>query len=453
MINLLKNPQNKAKKIVALIDGEHYPQINLDAISLLKKFFPGSFGGLIFLGGTEKLLSADLEEFYGCRVIELKNIHIDFLPALDVLKPDIVYDLSDEPVVNYFTRMQIASFCFIRACSYMGPDFYFEYEPKRITLSKPSLMIFGTGKRIGKTAVSAYISKELSRWKKICIVAMGRGGPEKPQVLKGSEIKITPDYLLSISRKGLHASSDYIEDAMFTNLDTVGCRRCGGGFGGKFFLSNIDEGVKLAEKINPEIIVVEGSGASIPPVRSDYNICVIGANQDWQGIVGYLGIYRLVISDMVFMTMCEEPVSQIENVDYLTEKILELKKDAKIIKSVFRPEPLYSLKGRKVFLVLTANRSAEYNIRNYLEEKHGCSVVKTSFNLSDRKKLYNDLNSFNDYSMLLTELKAASVDVVTEYAVSKKKEINYFNNIPVILEGADHLKYLFNELKVNNGKK
>ena len=32
MIDLLKNKKNKGKKLVALIDGEHYPQINYDAI-------------------------------------------------------------------------------------------------------------------------------------------------------------------------------------------------------------------------------------------------------------------------------------------------------------------------------------------------------------------------------------------------------------------------------------
>jgi hypothetical protein len=42
------------------------------------------------------------------------------------------------------------------------------------------------------------------------------------------------------------------------------------------------------------------------------------------------------------------------------------------------------------------------------------------------------------------------VDLVTEFAVANKKHIAYMNNIPVILEGEDHLKKLLKKLQ---GKK
>jgi cyclic 2,3-diphosphoglycerate synthase len=452
MIGLLKKTQNRNKKLVALIDGEHYPKINLDAIELLKRTFKGEFEGAIFLGGTEKLLGDDPERFYGCRVIKIKNFEPDFLAALDVLRPDIVYDLSDEPVVNYFTRMKIASCCFAKSSSYMGPDFYFEHEPGRIALPATGLMIIGTGKRIGKTAVSSYVSRLLSKDRKVCIIAMGRGGPEKPQLIEHSKTEITPEFLLEISRKGFHASSDYIEDALFANVDTVGCRRCGGGFGGKFFLSNIEKGVKMAKRTGADIFVVEGSGASVPPVKTGFRICVVGANQKWESLVGYLGLYRMMTSDLVFMTMCEEPVSSEENMEILERQIKETVKDARIVRSIFRPEPLYGIEGRNVFLVLTANKKAENNIKNYLEKQYGCTVAGISFNLSDRKKLYDDLKSKNAYDMILTELKAASVDVVTEYAVENKKMINYLNNIPVITSGQEHLENLIKKIRTSNGK-
>ncbi len=448
MINLLKSPQNKGKKIVALIDGEHYPQINLDAVLLLKKHFKGIFAGIIFLGGTEKLTIDNLQNFYGCIVKKIENLDNDFIPALNFFKPDIVYDLSDEPVVNYCIRMKIASFCFTNHCSYMGPDFYFEYETKKPTVLKPSLLIIGTGKRIGKTAVSLYISKLISEKKKICIVSMGRGGPKKPQLMQASKINITPEFLLNISRKGFHASSDYIEDALFAGVDTIGCRRCGGGFGGKFFLTNIEKGLKIAESLKPQVLVIEGSGASIPAVETDFKVCVVGANQDWNNLVGYLGIYRMIISDIIFMTLCEEPISTKENIKLIEQKIFEIKKDAKIVKSVFRPVPLYDIKDKKVFLTLTASSLAEKTLKDYLESKYNCKVVKISFNLSNRKRLREDLYSINpdEYDMLITELKAASVDVVTEYAVKHKKQINYINNIPVIIDGKQHLDSFINKI-------
>jgi cyclic 2,3-diphosphoglycerate synthetase len=446
MIDLLKNRSNSDRKLAALIDGEHYPQINLDAIKLLKKSFKGSFCGIIFLGGTEKLMSEDLDSFYGHKVIKINDLDTDFLKALDVLGPDIVYDLSDEPVVNYIARMKIASYSFARKCSYMGPDFYFEYETKTLKPAGRSLLVIGTGKRIGKTAVSSYLAKTFSSKRKTCIIAMGRGGPTKPLIIKGSEIEITPEYLLSISRSGMHASSDYIEDALFSRVDTIGCRRCGGGFGGKFFLSNIDAGVKLCESLSPEITLVEGSGASVPAVITDRQVCVIGASQSWDSLVGYMGLYRILTSDLVFLTMCEEPFGDLAKIDFLVGEIKKARPDIKIIKSVFRPEPLYNIKGKKVFMVLTASSLVEEKISRYLEKEYSCKVVKASFNLANRPKLKVELDGFDDYDVLLTELKAASVDMVTEYAYKAGKEINYMNNIPVIVEGASELNDFIEDL-------
>ena len=447
MINLLKHRQNINKSLAILIDGEHYPQTNYDSIQKLKKIFAGNVSGIIFLGGTEKLLASKLDSFYGYRVFDIKDLDTDFPAALDIFKPDFVYDLSDEPIVNYKVRMKIASFCFARQCSYLGPDFCFEYEPKDIILSKPGILIIGTGKRVGKTAVSSYIAKLMSKKSNVCIIAMGRGGPEKPQVLKGSQIEITPEYLLDISRSGMHASSDYIEDALFSGVTTVGCRRCGGGFGGKFFMSNVVRGVKVAENLKPKIIIVEGSGASIPPVKTDFVICVLAAYQDWDELVGYLGLYRIIISDLIFITMCEEPLADIKKIDFLENEIRRINRKAKIVKSIFRPEPLYSIENKKVFLVLTAKSLIGYKIKGYLEDKYHCKIAKISFNLANREKLSAELNSFYEYDILLTELKASSVDLVTEFALKNGKNINYMNNVPLIIEGEEHIKSLISDLE------
>ena len=49
---LLQKKDNKDKRLAALIDGEHYPEVSRDAINLLKTYFPGSFSGIIFLNTT-----------------------------------------------------------------------------------------------------------------------------------------------------------------------------------------------------------------------------------------------------------------------------------------------------------------------------------------------------------------------------------------------------------------
>ena len=121
----------------------------------------------------------------------------DFVRALDKFKPDLVFDLSDKPVVNSKKRMEIASLCFFKKASYMGPDFFFEFQEKEYKLKTPSISLIGTGKRIGKTAISTYIAQEYKKLGlEVIVVAMGRGGPPKPQILKGRDLDITPEYLL-----------------------------------------------------------------------------------------------------------------------------------------------------------------------------------------------------------------------------------------------------------------
>ncbi len=434
MENLLLKKNNKNKSIIALIDGEHYPQVTYDAVNNLKKIFPGTFKGIIFLGGTEKLTIGNLKEYFNEDVYVIGDLDSDFNRALKHFMPDIVYDLSDEPVVNYIIRMKIASFCFAHGCSYMGPDFLFSLEPRNILSKKPTISIVGTGKRIGKTTMSSYVSKFFTAEKiKVCIVAMGRGGPREPRLIKGDEIEITPGYLLELSNEGFHASSDYIEDALTSKIPTVGCRRCGGGLGGKIFMSNIEEGIKLAEEIDPDLIIVEGSGASIPDVKTDKNICIIGAFQNWDAIVGYLGIYRIMMADLIILTMCEEPLADSNKIDFLTANIARFNSKARIIKTIFRPEPLSDISGRRVFVALTSLESIGPKIVDHLQKHHNCKVIKISFNLSNREKLYQDLEAADGYDTILTELKAAAVDVLTDYGTRHNKNVIYLNNIPHII--------------------
>ena len=437
MLNLLNDQSSSFKRLIAIIDGEHYPQITFDAIEVLKKEFPGEFCGIIFLGGTEKITTGNFTDFFNDKVFVIKNFLTDFPAALDRFKPDLVYDLSDEPVVNYRIRMTIASFCFFKKASYMGPDFLFKYEKKLYETKNPSISIIGTGKRIGKTAISSFIARLFKKNAlDVLIVAMGRGGPKDPQLLRGEEINISPQYLLSLSSKGLHASSDYIEDAMMSRITTIGCRRCGGGFGGKVFLSNVSEGAKLADSLNPDVIILEGSGASVPEVQTFKTICVVGANQNWDEITGYLGIYRILVSDLVILTNCEKPLATREEINNLENNIKTINPSINIYRSIFRPEPLGSIENKKVVVAMTAKSIIEDKIKKYIEKKFNCTVVGITFNLSNRPLLKKDLESYTDYDTVLTELKAASVDVVTDFALKSGKEIIYMNNICKILSGS-----------------
>ena len=216
-------------------------------------------------------------------------------------------------------------------------------------------------------------------------------------------------------------------------------------------MTNIKEGISVAEKLNPDLIIVEGSGASVPDVEADATICVIGAGQSWEGIIGYLGIYRLLSADLIIITMCEEPLADRNKVIFLENEIKKINSKAKIIKTVFRPQPLSDIVGKKIFIAMTANKIIEPIIKNYVESNFNCNVKQMSFSLSNREKLKKDLEKNRDYDTILTELKAASVDVLTDYAFKHKKEIIYMNNTPIILGGKGvlekELKKIFSKEK------
>jgi cyclic 2,3-diphosphoglycerate synthetase len=174
-----------------------------------------------------------------------------------------------------YRRFRFASYALAAGAEYQGADFTFSPPSFHTLTVKPAISIIGTGKRIGKTAVSGYVARELSevfrqKGKKdgIVVIAMGRGGPPDPEVIAGSESRIGAAELLAYSRQGKHAASDYFEDAALSEVTTVGCRRCGGGLAGAPFVSNVVEGAEVAETLPADLLIFEGSGAALPPSGS-----------------------------------------------------------------------------------------------------------------------------------------------------------------------------------------
>ena len=157
-------------------------------------------------------------------------------------EPEVVLDLSDEPVLGPRERFALAAEVLAQGLPYEGPDFRFE-PPVLAEVSRPTLAVIGTGKRVGKTAVTGHVARLLSQTYRTTVVAMGRGGPAEPELIA---VRPTVASLLELSRTGRHACSDHLETALVTGVETVGCRRCGGGLAGTVARSNVLEGVELA---------------------------------------------------------------------------------------------------------------------------------------------------------------------------------------------------------------
>ncbi|WP_414468959.1 2,3-diphosphoglycerate synthetase [Methanobacterium sp. ACI-7] len=434
------------RKMICLVDGEHYLPVTKSALDTLDSIEHNEVVAVVFIGGTEKLREASEEGIsekmerpvhFGDDYHQIPYDLIDEM--IKKYDADVVMDLSDEPIVDYSQRFKIATTVLLNGISYEGPDFRFEPLTEYEVLKKPSLKILGTGKRIGKTAVSAYAARLIhNRNYNPCIVAMGRGGPEHPEIVRGDKIKITAEYLMEQSNKGVHAASDHWEDALMSRILTIGCRRCGGGLAGDVFITNMKRGAQLANEVDSDFVIMEGSGAAVPPIKTDTHIVLVGANQPILNLENFFGPYRIKLADLVIITMCEEPMSHPEKVKRITELIKEVNPDAQVIPTVFRPKPLDNIENKNILFATTAPDAIKGTLVDYLEENYGCKVIGTTSHLSNRPLLQKDIEKYiDDVDIMLTELKAAAVDVATKDALEAGLGVVYCDNIPKVCGGLE----------------
>jgi cyclic 2,3-diphosphoglycerate synthetase len=401
-----------------VIDGEHYASVVRDALVEL----PYAIVAAVLVGGTEKLRGFDPHgvdhnrgEDYGV------PLYASLEDAIAEHAPDVVLDLSDEPVLGPPARFRLAARALALGVPYEGADFRLDppcFEP----IDTPSIAVIGTGKRVGKTAVTGHMARFVARDRQVVVVAMGRGGPAEPELV---EVRPTLVDLLELSRAGRHAASDHFETAALTGLPTVGCRRCGGGLAGAVGTSNVLAGVRLAEELDPDLVVLDGSGAAIPPIAADRRILVVGAHQEMAVAAGYLNPYRALLADLVVVAMAEDGVEH----GKLAAALGELTRPGvPVVRVVLRPRPLDDVRGRRVAFFGTAPPAQHDRIAAHLGEAYGAEVTHVSGKLSDRGALRAELAHL-EADIIVVEVKAAAIDVVAEEAARL--------GIPVVLAAND----------------
>ena len=364
-------------RAIVLIDGEHYEPVVRDALAAL----PYEVVGALLVGGSEKLRGG---EDYGVALVE----------SLDAVEADLVFDLSDEPVLGPRERLLWASRALALGLPYVGADFRFDPPPLH-PVATPSIAVIGLGKRVGKTAVAGHVARLLARDRRVVVVAMGRGGPAEPELVESPP---TLDDLLELSRSGRHAASDHLEAAALAGVPAVGCRRAGGGLAGAPFDSNVLEGARLAAQLEPELLVFDGSGAALPPVDADARILVTNGAHD---VRAGLNAYRVLVSDLVVDTGGAD-----------REAIRSIS-DVPVVAAELRLRPAEPLRGRRTAVFTTGPAPVE-NL--------DAELVHVSRNLARRNALEEELEVV-DADVYLVELKAAAVDVVAEAALERGAEV------------------------------
>ena len=298
--------------------------------------------------------------------------------------------------------------------------------------ASPSVAVFADGKRAGKTAVSAHVARLLARDRDLVAVAMGRGGPEIPEV---AEPGLSLEDLLELSRRGRHAASDYLEIAVVAGVPAIGCRRCGGGLAGALATSNVLLGAELALERSPDLVLFDGSGAAIPPIAVGKRLLVTSTFNDPAVVTGYLNAYRILLADLVLITMADEGTPH----EALAAAIRDVSPDVPVIATMLRPRPLGPVAGKRVAYFTTAQLASHERLARDLREQHSADLVSVSGNLSNRAALSADLVGL-DAEVYLTEIKAAGIDVVAEKGSARGIEVVLAANDVVPLPGQPELE-------------
>ena len=269
-------------------------------------------------------------------------------------------DLSDEPVLGPAAALSTRFRVLLAAgLPYVGADFRLE-PPELEPFPLPSLSVFATGKRVGKTAVSAHVARLLAQDREVVVVAMGRGGPETPEIAE------TPP--------GLAELLDAVARAVAMPPPTIwrspplpASSRSAAAAAGAVLPAALPPRTSPPApswrySADPDFVVFDGSGAAIPPVATGKRVLVTSVFDPPELVTGYLNAYRILLADLVLLTMADAGTPH----RALAEAIREVKPGAKVIAVGFRPRPLAPVDGKRVAYFTTAAPSAHERLAEEL---------------------------------------------------------------------------------------
>src|SRR5690606_3534839 len=114
-------------------------------------------------------------------------------------------------------------------------------------------------------------------------------------------------------------------------------------------------GIAIAEELEGvDLLILDGSGASFPPVKVDAEVLVIPSNHPVERIRYSPDVYRVRRADLVIMTFCEESIASKDQRSRLKRALRDVNPDLKVVETTFHPKCDTRFDGKRVFFATTA---------------------------------------------------------------------------------------------------
>jgi cyclic 2,3-diphosphoglycerate synthetase len=431
-----------SRRAVVLVDGEHHPDALRSALDALRA--AGDEPCLaVYVGGSEKVEAAGTAPDLGVPTVWPDQLPHELPRLIAEVGPDVVVDRTGDPVVDDRIRNRLAATVLAAGIPFEAPGLRLDPPPRPHLTRLPVAAVVATGKRTGKTAVSGALARHAAgRGRVPVVVAMGRGGPPDPVVIPAGR-DLSVEALTEAAATGTHAASDFYEDAVMTGVTTVGCRRVGEGPAGTVGHANVAEGLEVVERLDADLVVLEGSGAAIPPCHAGATALIVPADVDPYALHAMLPL-RFLLADLLVVTMADERLVPADRLRATMEHLDRVTRDLPdagggrcprlgVVTTRFRPVPLRDVAGARVFVATTAPERVGPVLAGDLAAT-GASVVGVTHALSDRVRLRQELAAAPPYDVLVTELKAAAVDVAAAEAQRRGTDVVFYDNRPEAVE-------------------
>ena len=101
-------------------------------------------------------------------------------------------------------------------------------------------------------------------------------------------------------------------------------------------------------------------------------------------MTGYFGPMRVAKADAVVVAGAEAALVSTAQTEAVVSAVRALRPDLPVVPVTFRPRPIASVEGARVFFATTAPAVLLPTLMEHLEREHGCTVVGATTHLSDR---------------------------------------------------------------------